>query len=84
MLRCPLTSIGNPIVEIILSYDRLISTMGIAILVRRHIYIESGPRAGWGWGWGWGACWPHELCYLGTLTLEQMKNQNHHHRYEKF
>ena len=27
------------------SYDRLISTMGFSILVRRHIYIESGPRS---------------------------------------
>ena len=25
------------------SYDRLISTMGFPILVRRHLYIESGP-----------------------------------------
>ena len=25
------------------SYDRLISTMGFLILVRRHLYIESGP-----------------------------------------
>ena len=41
--RCHLTSIGNPIVEIRRSYDRLISTMGFPILVRRHLYIESGP-----------------------------------------
>ena len=27
------------------SYDRLISTMGFPILVRRHLYIESGPRS---------------------------------------
>ena len=39
-----LTSIGNPIVEIRRSYDRLISTMGFPILVRRDLYIESGPR----------------------------------------
>ena len=38
-------SIGNPIVEIRLSYDRLIFTMGFPILVRWHLYIESGP--GW-------------------------------------
>ena len=42
--RCNLTSIGNPIVEIRRSYDRLISTMGLPILVRWHLYIESGPR----------------------------------------
>ena len=42
--RCHLTSIGNPIVEIRRSYDRLISTMGFPILVRWHLYIESGPR----------------------------------------
>ena len=30
-------------VEIRRSYDRLISTMGFPILVRRHLYIESGP-----------------------------------------
>ena len=41
--RCHLTSIGNPIVEIRRSYDRLISTMRFPILVRRHLYIESGP-----------------------------------------
>ena len=28
--------------EIRRSYDRLISTMGFPILVRRHLYIESG------------------------------------------
>ena len=27
------------------SYDRLTSTMGFPILVRWHLYIESGPRA---------------------------------------
>ena len=26
------------------SYDRLISTMGFSLLVRCHLYIESGPR----------------------------------------
>ena len=31
--------------EIRRSYDRLISTMGFPILVRCHLYIESGPRA---------------------------------------
>ena len=40
--RC-LTSIGIPILEIRQSYDRLISTMGFSILVRWHLYIESGP-----------------------------------------
>ena len=43
--RYHLTSIGNPIVEIRRSYDRLISTMGFPILVRWHLYIESGPRS---------------------------------------
>ena len=37
-----LTSIGNPIVELRRSYDRLISTMGFPTLVRWHLYIESG------------------------------------------
>ena len=35
--------IGNPIMEIRLSYDRLISTMGFLILVRWYLYIESVP-----------------------------------------
>ena len=43
--RCHLTRIGNPIVEIRWSYDHLISTMGFPILVRRHLYIESGPMS---------------------------------------
>ena len=42
--RWLLTSIGNPTVEIRRSCDRLISTMWFPILVRRHLYIESGPR----------------------------------------
>ena len=37
-------SIGNPTVEIRRSYDRLISTMRFPILVRWHLYIESGTR----------------------------------------
>ena len=41
--RCHLTSIGNPIVEIRRSYDRLISTMGFPMLIRCHLHIESGP-----------------------------------------
>ena len=40
---CHLTSIGNPIVVIRWSYHRLISTTGFPILVRWHLYIESGP-----------------------------------------
>ena len=42
-IKCHLTSVGNPIVEIRRSSDRLIFTMGFPILVRRHLYIESGP-----------------------------------------
>ena len=41
--RYHLTKIGNPIVDIRRSYDRLISTMGFPILVRWCLYIESGP-----------------------------------------
>ena len=44
-IRWHLTSIGNPIVEIRQSYDRLIPTMGFPILVRRHLYIETGSRS---------------------------------------
>ena len=43
--RCHLTSIGNLVMEIRRSYGRLISTMGFPILVRWHLYIESGPWA---------------------------------------
>ena len=45
--RCHLTSIGNTIVEIRRCYDHLISTMGFPILVRLHLYIESGPKLPW-------------------------------------
>ena len=38
--RCPLTSIGNPIVEIKRSYDHRISTMGFPILVRWHFILH--------------------------------------------
>ena len=41
---CSMNKSSN-IVEIRQSYDRLISTMGFPILVRYHLYIESGPRS---------------------------------------
>ena len=44
--RCHLTSVGNPIVKIRRSYDRLISTMGFLLLVKWYLNIESGP---WLW-----------------------------------
>ena len=47
--RRHLTSIGNPIVEIRRSDDRLISTMGFPLLVRSHLYTESGPCMLWIW-----------------------------------
>ena len=40
---CSLTSVGNPLVGIRGSHDRLILTMVFLMLVRRHGYIESGP-----------------------------------------
>ena len=43
-VKCHFTSIGNPIVKIRQSYNHLISTMGFPILIRWHLYIESGPR----------------------------------------
>ena len=44
--RWHLTSIGNLIVEIRRSYDRLISTMGFSIRLRWHHYIESESQRG--------------------------------------
>ena len=44
MQICHLTSTGNPIVEIRWSSDCLISTMLFPLLVRWHLYIESGSR----------------------------------------
>ena len=43
-IKMPSNQYRKSIVEIRRSYDRLISTMGFLILVRRHLYIESGPR----------------------------------------
>ena len=40
-----LTSIGNPIVETRRFYDRLISLEWDFLLVKWHLYIESGPKA---------------------------------------
>ena len=45
--RLCLPSTGNPIVEIRRYYDRLISTTGFPLLVRRHLYIESEPSNLW-------------------------------------
>ena len=61
--RCRLTSTGNLIVEIRRSHDRLISTMGVPILVRRHLYIESGPRA---------LCKPHPRSQMKPLPEPKM------------
>ena len=44
-LRCRLASMGIPIAEISQSDDSLITTVGFPILVRRHLYIESGPSS---------------------------------------
>ena len=41
--RCHLTSKGNPIVQIRRLKDCLISTMGIPIPVRWHLFIEPAP-----------------------------------------
>ena len=60
--RCRLTSIGNPIMEIRRSADGLISTMGIPILVRWHLGIESGPSNA-------------ELWPLTILCLSQLLNK---------
>ena len=35
---------GIPMLKVRRSWDRLIFNMGIPILVRRHLYIETGPR----------------------------------------
>ena len=61
--RWHLTSIGNPIVEIRRSYDRLISTMGFPILVRWHLYIESAP-------------WSLFHCYKQVQRQNRNRNQN--------
>ena len=64
--KCHLTNVGNPIVEIRRSYDRLISTMGYPILVRWHLYIESGP---------WGSvnkCWWMIFPILITMYLSHI------------
>ena len=42
---CHLIIIGNPMLEKRRSTDRLISTMGIPILVRWHLYTESPPNS---------------------------------------
>ena len=46
---CHLTSIGNTIVEIRRSYDRLISTMGFPIPVRWHIFYWIRALEYYGW-----------------------------------
>ena len=68
--RWHLTSIGNPIVNIRRSYDRLISTMRFPILVRWHHYIESEP-----W-WGHAghveySCVMIDRC-LGSFTANEL------------
>ena len=54
-------SIGNPILEIRRSYDRLISTMSFPILVRRHLYIEPGP---------WNTTIGNKVDFIMTLDLQ--------------
>ena len=40
----PLPGMGNPMLKMRRSRDRLIFVMGIPMLVRRHLYIETAPR----------------------------------------
>ena len=74
-----LTRIGNFIVEIRQSYDRLFSTMGFPILVRWHLHIESGPWARFlshilsqvSWQVTWPRLRPQVTC--GTFCLSFFK-----------
>ena len=50
--------------EIRRSSDRLISTIGIPILIRCHLYIESGPWL------------PRESCWHMPAGLARLKNRN--------
>ena len=43
LIRCHLSSVGNPIVEMRWSKDHLISTMWVPIPVRQYLYINSSP-----------------------------------------
>ena len=57
-------SIGNPIVEIRRSYDRLISIVGFPILVRYCLHIESGP-------WMYYAAAPRQTVPRSTLCANK-------------
>ena len=67
-IKMPSYQYRKSIVEIRRSYDRLISTMGFPILVRWHLYIESGPWCqcdtiiSW---WGW---WPGHNVKPAAIT----------------
>ena len=65
ILRNCLDSIGNPIMEIRRSYDRLISTMRFPILVRRPLYFESGPDG-----------WPYNNCFGSPFSMSQVQNNS--------
>ena len=60
--RYHLTSTESPIMEIRWSFDHLICTMGFPILVRQHLYTESGPS------WSLFCC-GHIVIHSGTLKL---------------
>ena len=65
---CHLTSIGISIVEIRRSYERLISTMGFPILIRWHLYIESGPSLFHCLFSGWSTiCYSCNTIYIAVL-----------------
>ena len=63
-----LSSIGNPIVEIRRSYDRLISTKVFPILVRCCLYIEPGPRR------------PSQYKDLTSIAIPMLKIRRSHDR----
>ena len=60
----------------IVSYDRLISTVGFPILVKRHLYIESGPRLQNSWWVMWQLS--HRTCGSASLSNTGSYNKMSH------
>ena len=68
--------------EIRRSYDRLISTMGFPILVRRQLYIESGPcMASFRWCIVWSFVIVVLIFYYHYYHHHHHHNHHHHYHY---
>ena len=82
--KCHLTNIGNPIVEIRRSWNRLISTLEFPILIGCDLYIELVSLDKWGWiyrcNWRYQVCIVVSRCLSLVIWIKKVRSLSTHLR----